>query len=129
MKIIISLILLLNLGFGITLKDVESYEEALQIAKKQNKKVLMFMYSDYCPWCEKMKKTTLSDTKVIDYINSKYIFLKMDKDMGEYPQKLKPRFIPTTYVIDPKTKETVQEIYGYKSPKNFIKEFWDDEKN
>ncbi len=127
MRLIISLILLLSFTNAAILKDVESYEEALQIAKKQNKKVLMFMYSEYCPWCEKMKKTTLSDEKVINYINSKYIFLKMDSEMGEYPQILKSRFIPTTYVIDPKTKETVQEIYGYKSAKNFIKEFWDDE--
>ncbi|MCK5111385.1 MAG: thioredoxin family protein [Arcobacteraceae bacterium] len=127
MKIIISLILLLSWVFGTVLKDVESYKQALQIAKKQNKKVLMFMYSEYCPWCEKMEKTTLSDEKVINYINSKYIFLKMDSEMGEYPQILKPRFIPTTYVINPKTKETVQEIYGYKSAKDFINEFWDDE--
>ena len=127
MKFIISLILLVNFVSGTVLKDVELYDVALEIAKKQNKKVLMFMYSEYCPWCEKMKKTTLSNKKVINYINSKYVFLKMDTEMGEYPQRLKPRFIPTTYVIDPQTKETIQEIYGYKSAKNFIKEFWDDE--
>ena len=126
MKFIISLILLINFVSGAVLKDIELYDEALEIAKKQNKKVLMFMYSEYCPWCEKMKKTTLENKKVINYINSKYIFLKMDTDMGEYPQDLKPRFIPTTYVIDPKTKETEQEIYGYKSAKDFINEFWDD---
>ena len=127
MKFIISLILLLSSASSVDLKDVEFYDKALDMAQKQNKKVLMFMYSEYCPWCEKMKKTTLIDKKVIKYINSKYIFLKMDRDIGEYPQKLKPKFIPTTYVIDPKTKETVQKIYGYKSPENFIKEFWDDE--
>ena len=127
MKIIISLLLFLNLAFGATLKDVELFEKALKMAKVQNKRVLMFMYSEYCPWCEKMKETTLSDKKVINYINSRYIFLKMDKDMGEYPEELEPRFIPTTYVIDPKTRESIQDIYGYKSPKNFIKEFWDDE--
>jgi len=126
MKTIISLLLFLNLAFSATLKDVESFETAIKMAKEQNKKVLMFMYSEYCPWCEKMKKTTLSDKKVINYINSRYIFLKMDKDMGEYPEELIPRFIPTTYVIDPKTKESVQDIYGYKSAKDFINGFWDD---
>ena len=127
MNFLISLVLLVNFSYGSILQDVEIYNKALEIAKKQNKKVLMFMYSEYCPWCEKMKKTTLSDKKVIDYINKRYVFLKMDTEMGEYPQRLKPRFIPTTYVIDPKTKETIQEIYGYKSAKNFIKEFWDNE--
>lgn len=126
MKSIIFLILLLSFANGIVLNEVKSYEEAIQIAKEQNKKVLMFMYSEYCPWCEKMKKTTLSNEKVIDYINNKYIFLTMDKDMGEYPEKLMPRFIPTTYVINPKTQETIQEIYGYKSSEVFIKEFWTD---
>ena len=126
MRTIIFLILLLSFANGTILKDIESYEEALEIAKKQNKRVLMFMYSEYCPWCEKMKKTTLKNEKVKQYINSKYIFLKMDTDMGEYPPELKPRFIPTTYVIDPNTEETVQAIYGFKSEKVFIKEFWDD---
>jgi thioredoxin-related protein len=127
MKIIIFLILLFGFVNSAILKDVKLYEQALQIAKKQNKNVLMFMYSEYCSWCEKMKRVTLSDKKVINYINSKYIFLTMDTEMGKYPKKLKPRFIPTTYIVNPKTKETVQEIYGYKSPKNFINEFWDDE--
>ncbi len=127
MKLIISLILLLSLVNGSVLNEVESYKEALEISKKQNKKVLMFMYSVHCPWCEKMKKTTFTDEKIINYINSKYIFVKMEMEMDEYPAKLKPRYIPTTYVIDPTTQETEEIIYGYKSSQDFIKQFWSDE--
>jgi thioredoxin-related protein len=125
MKIFLYIVLSLNLLIGSVLNSDISYEKAIEIAKKENKKVLIFMYSQFCPWCEKMKKTTLSNKKVIEYINSRYIFVKLDTRMDEYPPKLKPRFIPTTYVLDPNTEETIQEIYGYKSSESFIDEFWD----
>ena len=52
MRFLIFLILFVNLINGSMLKDVEFYNIALEKAKKQNKKVLMFMYSDYCFWCK-----------------------------------------------------------------------------
>ena len=127
MKLLIYLILLLTFVNATVLNEVESYDEALETAKKQNKKVLMFMYSAHCPWCEKMKKNTFTNQKIINYINNKYIFVKMEMDMDEYPITLKPRYIPTTYVIDPLTKETEEIIYGYKSSEDFIGQFWSDE--
>ena len=126
MKILLSLILLLSFVSATVLNEVKSYDEAFQVAKKQNKKVLMFMYSIHCTWCERMKKNTFTDKKIINYINNKYIFVKMEMEMDEYPIKLKPRYIPTTYVIDPLTKETEEIIYGYKSSEDFIKQFWSD---
>ena len=49
-----------------------SYEEALQIAQKQNKQVFLFFHASWCSWCEKMKDETLSDVEVKTAL-SKYV--------------------------------------------------------
>ena len=128
-KIVIILFLVCNiyadLSFSNQIKVYTDYQQALQIAKKQHKKLMMFMHTKYCRWCIKMQKTTLQDQKVIDFINKNYIFLSMDKDTGKYPKQYRPRFVPTTYTIDPITEEEIYSLYAYKNAKEFLSELED----
>jgi len=112
------------LANSIILDDAKSYTQALKIAQKQDKRVLMYMYSEYCSWCKKMKKTTLSNKRVIDYIKSNYIFIKVDVDMGDYPEELRASFLPTTHIIDPYTQKSIQKVSGYKTVDDFLDELW-----
>ena len=104
-----------------------NYNEALTQAKKQNKPLLMFVYTDYCPWCEKMKKTTLSHKKTIEFINKNYIFLTINKEKDDYPKEFIPRYIPTTYLIDAQKEEEVYALFGYKTSSELIEELSDSE--
>jgi len=123
-KVLVSLFLLASVIFAQMdgLNITEEYDKAITMAKEQNKDVLLFVYSTYCPYCEKMKKTTLSDKKVIDYINKKYIFTMLNLEIDDIPQKFKPRFTPTTFVVDPKDQQSIYELYGYKSSEQLFKE-------
>jgi thioredoxin-related protein len=104
-----------------------NYDQALAVAKKENKPLLMFVYTDYCPWCDKMKKNTLSHKKTIEFIQKNYIFLSVNKDNSVYPEKFIPRYIPTTYLIDATNEEELYALYGYKTTTELIKELDDDE--
>lgn len=115
--ILFSLFVSLN---GASISSVANYDEAIRMAKSQNKKVMVFFHSEYCGWCDKMKKTTLKNPEVIEFINKKYIFVSIDRDKDAYPQKLTPRFVPTTYTIDPKTGAEIDVILGYKNANDFI---------
>ena len=53
-------------------------EKAKRYAEKYNKNILIFFYKEHCPYCEKMKKETLSDNRVIDLINSNFFPVKID---------------------------------------------------
>ncbi len=44
-------------------------QEAMQIAAAQNKSVMIFFYSDNCPWCTK-QKAIFSDERVIEKSNN-----------------------------------------------------------
>lgn len=122
-KIFLMVTLLVFFAQAQELKMMHNYEKAIQLATKEKKKILMFVYQDFCPWCQKMEDVTLSDNKAIEFINKRYIFVVQNKDSGNYPKKLfYPRFIPTTYLIDPKDDEEIFALYGYKPSEKLINE-------
>ena len=53
-------------------------EKAKVLAKKHNEKILIFFYKEHCPYCDKMKKETLSDLTVINMINNNFFPVKID---------------------------------------------------
>ena len=61
-------------------KDVKwlSFEEAQKLAAKTPKKIFVDVYTDWCGWCKKMDKNTLSDPGIKDYLNKKYYAVKLN---------------------------------------------------
>ena len=53
-------------------------EKAKVLAKKHDGKVLIFFYKKDCPYCDKMKKETLSDPATINTINNNFFPVKID---------------------------------------------------
>jgi thioredoxin-related protein len=114
----------LTLYGAVTLKEADSYKDALKKGIKEHKHVILFAHSPFCPWCRKMEHDTLSNKKVIKLLNDKYIFISIDlslsMDIEDVPTKFLPRGTPTTYVIDPTNEDTLYTMRGYKSPKSFL---------
>ena len=70
--------------------DWITLEKAKKYAKKYDKNILVFFYKKECPYCEEMKKETLSDQTVIDLININFLPVKIDsrtKDTIYYNNK------------------------------------------
>ena len=71
--------------------DWITLEKAKKYAKKYDKNILVFFYKKECPYCEEMKKETLSDQSVIDLINNNFFAVKIDsrtKDTIYYNDKV-----------------------------------------
>ena len=52
--------------------------KAKEYAKKYDGKILIFFYKEHCPYCETMKKETLSDPEVINLINNNFFPVQID---------------------------------------------------
>ncbi|MEK9136508.1 MAG: thioredoxin fold domain-containing protein, partial [Bacteroidota bacterium] len=65
-----------------------SFNEGVAEAKKTGRKVMIDVYTDWCGWCKKMDKDTYADAGVADYLNKKYVAIKLN---AESSTKLKYR--------------------------------------
>ena len=93
-------------------------KDALLKARKEHKPVMVYVKSDSCTYCNKMKEQTLNDS-VIQKNMQGFIFVIADKN-GEEAKKYLPatKYTPTTYFISSKFK-VVNTVKGYLGKKDF----------
>ena len=98
----------------------KTLDEALAEAKKNHSLVLVDAYAEWCGWCKKLDKETLSDPDVQKKLKD-FVLLKLDTE--ENPD-LAARFgiqgLPTTLVLDENGK-VVEEQAGFMPPQDYIK--------
>jgi len=60
-----------------------SLDEALPMAKEQNKFIFIDFYTTWCGYCKKMDREVFSKEKMIDLLNNDFIAVKVDGDSKE----------------------------------------------
>lgn len=107
--------------FATNMGYLRDYDQALKVAQKENKPLMLVMVGDYCPWCRKFERKTLQREAIALNVNKNFIALIVDRnhDKGKYPQELYAKRIPTVYFIEPKTQSTVFESLGYVKKEEF----------
>ncbi len=107
MKIfLLALLLLLNL-------------HATPIADEK-KLILVFIEMEHCGWCKKMKRETLDKADSKAEIEKRYLIAKIEKESGDVPLFLHPRFFPTTYVLSSDGSKILEELPGYMENRRFL---------
>jgi thioredoxin-related protein len=110
-----------------------SLDQAFAAIKKEPRKILIDVYTDWCGWCKVMDKNTFTDDKVADFVNKKYYAVKLNAEqagqitIGEksytYPQIASDLMqgkmsYPTIVYLDEKFN-MIQPIPGYQDAKVF----------
>ena len=86
MKMRVVLILVLALLAGSTFAQSSSeikwlsITEAEKMMKKEPKKVIIDIYTDWCGWCKRLDATTYKDPAVVDYISTNYYAVKFNAE-------------------------------------------------
>lgn len=108
-------------------------DQAFEAIKKEPRKIVIDVYTDWCGWCKVMDKNTFSDAKVADFVNKKYYAVKLNAEQaGEiqigdkkytYPQLASDLMqgrmsYPTIVYLDEKFN-MIQPIPGYQDAKAF----------
>ena len=60
-----------------------SWEEGIELAQKDSKKLFVDVYTDWCGWCKRMDATTFTDPAVIKYMNENYYAVKFNAEQKE----------------------------------------------
>ncbi len=114
----IFLILTISLSLFADIKWL-NLNDGLEIAKKDNKLVLIMMTSPSCGYCVKMEREVLTQEKVINTLNNFFIPVKIDVSKDDYPETLRVRGTPTFFFVT-KKKVIVNDIVGYRESDEFL---------
>ncbi len=55
-------------------------DEGLAEAKRDNKPILVDVYTDWCGWCKRMDRTTYTDAAVLAYVEKTFVPIKLDAE-------------------------------------------------
>lgn len=118
-----------------------SWEQATALHKKNPKKIVVDIYTDWCGWCKRMDQNTFGDPVIAQYVNEHYYAIKFNAE-----QRDDILFRGKTYKFVPSGKrgyhelaaaitngrlsypntvflneglEVIQAIPGYKEPADF----------
>jgi thiol:disulfide interchange protein len=97
-------------------------QEALDLAKKENKLVFVDFYTTWCGPCKLLKKNTFSNESVGTYYNEKFINITIDAEKGEgidLAKKYNVIAYPTLIFLDSDGNMKHQAL-GYKSHEEFL---------
>ncbi len=120
-------VFILILGICITsakadIKWLKDLDTALYKAKKQNKLILIYIYSPHCGYCKKMDRTTFKDKEIQEILKKYFIPVKVDKDSPE-GEMIKAEYgylgTPTFHFLEPDGKK-IKSIFGAWEKEDFL---------
>jgi thioredoxin-related protein len=100
------------------------YKAALLKAKNENKLLMMVLGADYCPWCRKFERNTLSSELIMPRLKADFVTLVVDKkfDSNSFPKEFQTQLTPKVFFIDPTKQKSIYETTGYIKKKEFAKD-------
>ncbi len=60
-----------------------SFEEAVELNKKEQRKIFIDVYTDWCGWCKKMDATTFNHPTITKILNDDYYAVKFDAETND----------------------------------------------
>lgn len=99
----------------------ETYFSALVRAQKENKPILLYFFSNSCPYCDKMDREVLADREIGAALKEDFIFVRIDVDRdSKIADKYEVKFYPTTWLLD-STGHRIAQVPGYLSKSYFTR--------
>ncbi len=88
-----------------------------EAAKRENKLVALYFYSNYCPYCAQMEEFTLNQEEVQNKLkNFVVISLNISSDEGsKWARRLGVPGTPTIVFYDPKEEKALGALFGSRS--------------
>jgi thioredoxin-related protein len=108
-----------------------SFNEGIELAHQQNKKLLIDVYTDWCIWCKKMDKDVYTNEDVGKAITTSFVAVKLNAessnsltyngdqtDEATFAKAIGVTGYPTTVFLE-SGAQPITKIAGYLEPKEF----------
>lgn len=97
-----------------------NYDEGLALGKRQQKKILVHFYADWCGYCRKMARETFEEPEVVSYMNKHFVPVRVliDKEK-ETAASFGIRGVPATWFLT-ETAKRIGDIPGFIPPDRFL---------
>ncbi|MFN7117201.1 MAG: thioredoxin family protein [Saprospiraceae bacterium] len=118
-----------------------TWEQAMELSKKEKRKLVLDVYTDWCKWCERMEEVTFSEPGIAKYLNENFYPVKFNAEQKqslwykdqEYKfvksgpkgyhelaaELLKGKLSYPSVVFLDENQELIQAIPGFRSPEEF----------
>jgi thioredoxin-related protein len=60
-----------------------TFEEAVAMAKKEKKKIIVDIYAPWCTWCRKLQREVYTDPDIREYVNKNFVITRLDGEDKE----------------------------------------------
>lgn len=88
-------------------------KEARAISVRENRPLLIVFSAEWCTFCHKLERQTLSDPELVAYINAKFVPVKLDvEEHKRIAGILEVESLPASVVLSPKA-DLLGTITGY----------------
>ena len=117
----IFVLLLMTLGLNASeINWLESYTKAAEIAKAENKPMLVFINREDCGACKVMKEITFKDEIVYPYINEHFIAVSLNINKNDAPKALQAEMTPTFHFVKYDGTKIRETLVGGKTGKFYL---------
>jgi uncharacterized protein YyaL (SSP411 family) len=100
----------------------DSWDSALEEAKKADRRILLELYMETCPHCKRLHSETHTDDQVAQAVNSRYIPIKLEgRQHMDIVKKFNVTGAPTTLILGSDGKE-IHRFAGYYSPLEYLEQ-------
>jgi thioredoxin-related protein len=117
-KILILLFICFSSLFSV--EFVDNLNEGLEIAKNEDKKVILFYTQVGCPACEYMEDVVLENQDVQNYIDTYFVFVKQDIYKNGMERGFRAFGTPTMYFMDSEKNKISRKVVGGMSAVDFL---------
>ncbi len=120
---------------SVAVEDIKWYgfDEGAALARQNNKKILIDVYTDWCIWCKKMDKEVYTNEEVSKAIASHFVGVKLNAesskgvtfngekiDEARFARTLNVTGYPTIVFLDP-AAQPITKLGGFMDAKEFVK--------
>jgi thioredoxin-related protein len=97
----------------------EDYASAMKRAKAEDKAIVLYFASRYCPYCVAMERDVLADKEIAKTLKESVVSVRIDVEIrSDLATKYGVRGYPTTCLLEPSGKPLIK-IPGYVEKKEF----------